>query len=172
MHGDPYLEPSAHTTDTSCLFVLDMMSQRLQQLLNLDDHTLLPIIEDVRREYLRQTHHRPLIVGDNVVFYDYVLSFKKHTMILELFRVLICAPQQRASIDEIILSVYHSNIHQTSPRKRKCLLNTAGKLIERARKIAAHHLDDPQDPQWNWLVYDLHTKHYILVRPILKALKF
>ena len=166
------LEHPYHLDEQNCMVMLDMLSEKLHQQFDLNYQTLLPLIDDVRREYFCRTHQRPYYIDRSIIFDQRVLLFERTNLMLDFLCAMIDAPLQRLSRDEIIVKVYDHNYHSASIRKQQSLHNAAGKLVARARKVLRDHLDDAHEPKWQWLIYDGGSKQYILVRPRLKILKF
>lgn len=166
------LQNHRHLNQHSSLVLLDMFSAKLQQQFDLSQQSLMPLIEDVRREYIFRIRNLPHMVGQSIVFNDRILNFERKSLILDLLQCMTAQPSQQLSLDDIINQVYQTRFNRTSPRQQQALRNTAGKLILRTRKILAYHLDDTTHPEWQWLAYDSCSKHYVLVRPLLKILPF
>lgn len=152
--------------------LLDMFSAKLQQQFNLSQQILMPLIEDVRREYIFRIRNLPHMVGQSMVFNNRVLTFERKSLVFDLLQCMMAQPSQQLSLTGIINAVYHEGFHRTSLRQQQALRNTTGKLILRTRKILAYHLDDVAHPEWQWLAYDGYSKQYVLVRPLLKMLPF
>ena len=162
---------SSYDAYSNCVWVLDILSQKLHHHLDIEYKTLIPIMDDVRREYLHKSHSRPRYKGRSVAFGNQVVMFKRRNLALQLFKVMIEAPHQRLTRDQIAWQIYGCHIRSVSQRKRHSLQNSTNKLIRRVRKIAEYHLDCPNNPSWQWMSYEMSTKEYILIKPNLKVMR-
>ena len=135
--------------------------------LHLSKHDVLKDVlkEDILRD-LGLTSPSVLIDDEDKMFFgSKQIDLSNQPLMKKLFETFIGMYRCRIGREALVEAIYSRDLDVASRRRLMCDYHNIVKLVSRARNLAKQHLDDPDNPSWDWFPYDSTSEQWVLMRP-------